>query len=152
MHKVLKELLQLVHRPSGISHHRWCASSASTTRAHKGVKKVKLSLFMPWRYTGGAEAQLHPLLTLALNWKWMVNIMPYLIFSQQRIPVCTEEEARRAPEPVWELWRRQKPLAPARIRTSHRPSHNPVPTRSMLFWLCQSIQWSKSGIMRVIPM
>jgi len=40
-------------------------------------KKSEVSLFTPWRHTGGEEVQLHPFLTSALNGGWRLTSGPY---------------------------------------------------------------------------
>jgi hypothetical protein len=40
-----------------------------------------------------------------------------MLYLQERTLIATEQEAREDPEPVWMIWRREKPLAPAMIQT-----------------------------------
>ena len=58
---------------------------------------------------------------------------PRLLYPQERTPVPTEQEADRAPEPIWTFCRTVNSLAPIKIRTPGLPSHRPVavPTASL---------------------
>ena len=48
-----------------------------------------------------------------------------------RVP--SEQEAYCAPEPIWTIWRREKSLVFAGIRTPHRPAHSLVTLSATTF-------------------
>jgi len=56
-------------------------------------------------------------LCLGTKRKWVVNCRPQPLYPQERTPIPFEQEDGRAPVPVWTYWRREKLLAPSRVRT-----------------------------------
>jgi hypothetical protein len=55
-----------------------------------------------------------------------VVIQSHALPPGKEFPVPIGQEARRAPEPVWKRWRREKFPAPTGNRTPDRPAHKPV--------------------------
>jgi hypothetical protein len=64
-----------------------------------------------------------------------MNFSPRLLYSQERTPVPTEQEADWTPEPIWTFCRTEKSLAPIKIRTPGLPSHNSVAVPTTLLRL-----------------
>jgi hypothetical protein len=74
------------------------------------IIKVKLSLSMQCRHMGGAE----------------VNITPWPLYHQERIPVPIVWNSEWTPEIFWMFWRREKSLVPTGIQTPGCPAHSLV--------------------------
>jgi hypothetical protein len=73
---------------------------------------------------GGIGGIAPPFLTWALDGSELSASRPRpLPPPRKELPVPTEWEARKYPEPVWTLWNREKSLAPAGDRT---PTAYPV--------------------------
>ena len=74
----------------------------------RGKVKVDLSLCTPWSYVV-EEGELHAFLTSAPDGgQWSVSCL--CLAPGKRPLVPTGQKAEQVPEPVWTLWRRQKPL------------------------------------------
>jgi len=55
-----------------------------------------------------------------------VNFTSRLLFSMERTPIPTEQDAGWTPQPVWSFWRREKSPAPTGIRAPDRPARTLV--------------------------
>jgi hypothetical protein len=62
-----------------------------------------------WRYSS-------TILDLDTRWSGQLHA-PAALSPGKKPPVPVEEEAGRTPEPVWQLWSREKRVAPAGSRT-----------------------------------
>jgi hypothetical protein len=131
------------------------------TTAHIGtIQQLDICLFYDavwyWKVTDKAHVHVHVVKVYirkhGTRCRWVVNIMPWLLYPQERTLVPIELEAGGAPELLWAFWTQEKYLATAIIQT---PDH-PAPlqgwwysTRSPFFtWLsrrAQSGRWSSFG-------
>ena len=67
------------------------------------------------------------ILNLGARWKWVFSIAPLPLYPREKIrPVPIEEEAGWSPAPVWSVWRTEKSLIHAGIRTPDRPERSLV--------------------------
>jgi hypothetical protein len=90
---------------------------------------------MPWKHIVLVEVQLHSFLTMALGWGWVVNIMPLLIYPQERTLVPTEQEGGGPQIPFGHFG--ENFLRSARIWTQDFPANRLV-TRMTTLSLLQS--------------
>jgi hypothetical protein len=70
---------------------------------------------MPCRHKGAVEVQLYSFLTLATDGGWVVNAMPWLLYTRERAPVPIVQEDVWAPGTVWINVEKRKSLAPTRV-------------------------------------
>jgi len=62
-------------------------------------RNVRAPRNVPFRHIAGAEVYLHLFLTSALE-RWLVNASPSLLYTQERRPIPTVQEAGWVPGPV----------------------------------------------------
>ena len=111
---------------------------------HHSIQRYKKGQTVPvhaMKAHTGSRDKLHSFLTSALNWTWMVNIMPWLFITKQKFQYRFMRKV--GPRVGLYVCRREKSLALATIRTSHHPSHSPVTIMTMQCWLHQSVQWPR---------
>jgi hypothetical protein len=92
----------------------WKQSRYSLRETFVSVKGVKLPLFTPWRYSGGAEVYFHSFFNSALENGGQHRASAAL--PSRKNPGNHQQQTGCAPEPVWAILRTES-LAPAWIWT-----------------------------------
>jgi len=100
------------------------AVPVNAMKAHTGSRD-KLYSFLPWHYTGREWSTSRP--------GWFITRKKFQYTLTRKL----------GPRVGLYAWRREKSLPPARIQTSHHPSHSPVTITTMQCRLHQSIQWPR---------
>ena len=79
------------------------------------IRKVRVSLSMPWRQITGSRDRAQLILNLVTRRKWVVNLMPRPHYQRKRTPEPIQQEVGSVPEPVGVFWRRDKSVGPIGI-------------------------------------
>ena len=93
--------------------------------------KVKLSPFTPYTIMGSRS--IAPLiLNLSIVRRLEVNLRSRPSFLRKITPLTIKQKAAWTPYPVWKVWRKEKFMAPARIRTPNPPTRSQVTIQKTL--------------------
>jgi hypothetical protein len=68
-------------------------------------------------------------LTLVSRRRWVVNFKNRLLYPRKGTPLPIEEEAERAPEPVWTVLEKRKSMSPPPDSNADRPAYGESPYR-----------------------
>jgi hypothetical protein len=119
--------------------------------------KVKLSVFTPWRRTGGAKVYLHSFLAPSLGGVELSVSCPGHITSRERMPAThwigghvavldvLEKRILSCPNLAPNPWRREYSLVPTWRQTHGCPDHSPLTVLYQLSW-CSCVvfrYWTK---------